>query len=482
MTEADTRRGQTQRQAPNERGGLAGISIPLPHLPDLNDLTAFQNLQSQQEKEAQKLKLSKIDFFRDAIRVRGSVLPRITPSVFGVTLWATGIFTADHFFGRRWNTSSAIVGPLSVVVGLLLVFRNSASYSRWDEARKVWATSTADAHTLARFIWVNVNPHADVKAEPPRKPSDEEVQRRVVKKKAAVRLLLLFFCSLAHELRDEEGINWPDYDQTVLPEHIREIWTVGSGALAPQPNGANASRLGGSSASGYVSYDSSTLRSLPPEAINTLRGQGPKPSRGSQQDIEADGRPSAAVESTPLLGPTAQDQADTDRLKASIWRASQHLSQSPPAMGLALFSLHELARYLAAAGRAGMLDDVGAAGLNAANQLLGNLTTAHSSLRRIREASIPVAYGIHLKQCTLFYLLALPLTLVTELGWKMVPFVTLVAVTLLGVVGISTELEVPYGDDASDHNLALFCAQFKHEVEHMLATIPDGSESDELCC
>lgn len=82
---------------------------------------------------------------------------------------------------------------------------------------------------------------------------------------------------------------------------------------------------------------------------------------------------------------------------------------------------------------------------------------------------------------TLFYLLALPLTLVTELGWKMIPFVTLVAVTLLGVVGISTELEIPYGDDASDHNLALFCAQFKHEVEHMMATLSDDVPVDDLC-
>lgn len=326
------------------------------------------------------------DFFRDAIRVRGSCLPRITSSVLGITLWATLIYTADHFFGRRWNTSSAIVGPLSVVVGLLLVFRNSASYNRWDEARKLWATSTADAHSLARFTWVNTH----VRSGKTNPITDDDVARRLEKKKRAVRLLVLFFYAMAHELRDEEGVDWPDYDEDVLPAHMRKLWQ----------NGA----IHGKRLDTGKDYEFSTLRSLPPESMGTFKGK----SNVNVEDVEA-GRSGEAsqwakpdgreTESAPLLRKRDKTAVRLSASEVATLRASQDLSQTPPAMGLALYALHELARYLAAARRAGFFDDIGPAGFNGANQLVSSLTTAHASLRRIREASIPVAYGIHLKQC-----------------------------------------------------------------------------------
>lgn len=40
--------------------------------------------------------------------------------------------------------------------------------------------------------------------------------------------------------------------------------------------------------------------------------------------------------------------------------------------------------------------------------------------------------GIHLKQCITLYLFALPLTMVHELGWTMIPLVTVVAFTFMG--------------------------------------------------
>lgn len=48
-------------------------------------------------------------------------------------------------------------GSLSVVVGLVLVFRNGTSYDRWYEGRKLWADASATVESLARLIWVNVD-------------------------------------------------------------------------------------------------------------------------------------------------------------------------------------------------------------------------------------------------------------------------------------------------------------------------------------
>lgn len=53
--------------------------------------------------------------------------------------------------------------------------------------------------------------------------------------------------------------------------------------------------------------------------------------------------------------------------------------------------------------------------------------------------------GIHLKQCVTLYLFALPFTLVQDLHWKMIPIVTVVAFTLMGIEGIANEIEMPFG-------------------------------------
>lgn len=42
------------------------------------------------------------------------------------------------------------------------------------------------------------------------------------------------------------------------------------------------------------------------------------------------------------------------------------------------------------------------------------------------------------------YLFALPLTLI-HLGWAMIPIVTVVAFTFMGIEGIADEIEMPFG-------------------------------------
>lgn len=55
------------------------------------------------------------------------------------------------------------------------------------------------------------------------------------------------------------------------------------------------------------------------------------------------------------------------------------------------------------------------------------------------------ADGIHLKQCVTLYLFSLPFTLVRDLAWSMIPVVTVVAFTLMGIEGIANEIEMPFG-------------------------------------
>ena len=78
-----------------------------------------------------------------------------------------------------------------------------------------------------------------------------------------------------------------------------------------------------------------------------------------------------------------------------------------------------------------------------------------TSMERIANTPIPRSYSIHLKQCVSLYLFALPFTLVKDLGWTMVPLVTVVAFTLMGIEGIADEIEMPFGTDACDLPLGM---------------------------
>ena len=71
-------------------------------------------------------------------------------------------------------------------------------------------------------------------------------------------------------------------------------------------------------------------------------------------------------------------------------------------------------------------------------------------MERVANTPIPRSYSIHLKQCVTLYLFSLPFTLVRELGWGMIPIVTVVAFTLMGIEGIAEEIEMPFGLDSLD--------------------------------
>ncbi|KAG8882550.1 hypothetical protein FRB98_003591 [Tulasnella sp. 332] len=62
--------------------------------------------------------------------------------------------------------------------------------------------------------------------------------------------------------------------------------------------------------------------------------------------------------------------------------------------------------------------------------------------------------------------------------WRMVPLVTLVAFTLMGIEGIADAIESPFGKHAADLPLDRFCEALRSEVEYMIERMPQGPEGD----
>jgi len=103
--------------------------------------------------------------------MRGSIVPRIAPQIIGFALYGAACAAAVHYGGVALPPIG--VGPftvLGVALSLYLGFRNSASYDRWWEARKLWGQLIFETRNLARVV-VGLSP--DGVARPPRAFLDE---------------------------------------------------------------------------------------------------------------------------------------------------------------------------------------------------------------------------------------------------------------------------------------------------------------------
>jgi putative membrane protein len=90
-----------------------------------------------------------LNFWREAVELRGSVTPRIALNVLIFGLISLVVCVTD---GYEHVNIRVPVGPhevAGVVLGLLLVMRTNAGYDRWWEARKAWGGIVNQSRNLA---------------------------------------------------------------------------------------------------------------------------------------------------------------------------------------------------------------------------------------------------------------------------------------------------------------------------------------------
>ncbi|TFK26382.1 hypothetical protein FA15DRAFT_667469 [Coprinopsis marcescibilis] len=400
--------------------------------------------------------LRKYSWLPDVFRIKGSIIARIIGPVLTVTLFAVLVAYSSHR-GYTVVWTNSIVPLLSVVVGLILVFRNGTSYERYWEGRKAFAAVTTLTRNLSRQVWVCVNlPPADQPAfgKTPTTPLTLSQLRR--KKVDCLHLVLSFAFATKHYLRGEDGIDYPDY-AGILPKSFLRREDIAYGARGTASPSQLFSYLRDSSAdlTTYKSRDNSVPRSgtqtpdtlsLRPDATKRVRA------KRSKTRISADA-------GTPLL---------------AEHRAVDFASYEDASMPLPLIIAHELTRIIYGFRRDGLLETIGPAGMNGMTGMIQGLVDQLGAMERVANTPIPPSYGIHLKQCVTLYLFALPLTLVNEMGWAIVPIVTVVAFTFMGIEGIAEEIEMPFGTDERDLPLERYCNDLKEEVFYIIDRLPEG--------
>ena len=92
-----------------------------------------------------------------------------------------------------------------------------------------------------------------------------------------------------------------------------------------------------------------------------------------------------------------------------------------------------------------------------------------SGMEKIRSTPLPIAYVSHLRTFLFTYLAFLPYVWVTDWGWATIPMVAFTAFALFGIEGASSEVEIPFDRQRSNH-LALdaYCMVILDSVQGLV--------------
>jgi len=139
--------------------------------------------------------------YPDALRLHGSVIPHIAIHVIVVFLFSLSVCILHIECGINLSVSNAVVPSLSVVLGLVLVFRTNTAYDRFWDGRKLFSQIGTTVGNLTRTIWLSI----PMEAKPVLPPYKDPVE-----KEDAINWLLGYMVSLKHKLRGEHTTNYED--------------------------------------------------------------------------------------------------------------------------------------------------------------------------------------------------------------------------------------------------------------------------------
>ncbi|KAJ3207276.1 hypothetical protein HK099_000307 [Clydaea vesicula] len=177
--------------------------------------------------------------YKSLLNISSSVIPQVILPSLCLTVWAAlvtvfvtvpGINFLNKFEPYERDakkvvllpTSPILISILSIVIGLLLVFRTNTAYDRFWSGRGTWGDIKTYARNLGRLIWIN---------------SSGDSKRELTEKKAAINLIYAFATSLKHMLRSEDFLDYEDLAPYLahLPEYHPEKLQNASISDSPVP-------------------------------------------------------------------------------------------------------------------------------------------------------------------------------------------------------------------------------------------------------
>ncbi|KAF7291210.1 hypothetical protein MIND_01264400 [Mycena indigotica] len=409
-------------------------------------------------------------------KFNATVVNDVWPEVLLFSGVATMVACVTKLTSHHLGISNVLLSVLGTVLGLVISFRTSSAYERYQEGRKMWTNIAIASRNIGQIIWVHV----------PHERKDMSTVESVVEKKSMMNLVQAFSVAVKHFLREEPGVYYQDLYPLIcfLPRYATQVapttadmlplWQASEDERFPLHT---ASAPGSSTQSLPTSFPSEKPKSKrrhhtfdPEEALASVQAHRPLlPARNPPETHFLDYFPILKV--FPWLFSSC-----SRRVRATLMRKQNPKKKKGPLAesNVPLEITIYLSGYLAHLLRNGWLMPALATGLM---NNISALQDTMSNLERIGSTPLPFAYQAHLRMSLWLYLFFLPFQVISTFGWLTIPGTAFASFLLLGFLEIGQEIENPFQYDLNDLDLDAFCRAIQRELHEIAAhTAPAPAE------
>ncbi|KAF8881233.1 Bestrophin, RFP-TM, chloride channel-domain-containing protein [Infundibulicybe gibba] len=406
-------------------------------------------------------------------KFKATVINDIWPEVTFFTLVATMVCLVSEMTDHELVIPNQLLTVLGTVLGLVISFRTSSAYDKYQEGRRMWTNITTASRNLAQMFWIHVPFEREDKGDQKKITALEAV----IEKKTMVNLVQAFSAAVKHYLRGEPGVYYQDLyplDDDLhdpKPGNVRAAATDDEHARVPliAPEQTLVGR-GESDESWFQSLSGNRPKPRfdPEKVLPTVNSHRPlEPARNPPESTVYDYLPIFRLFRWlyRLILRRAKPASEIKREKEKRRKKLNVESNVPLEICLALSS------YSAFLLRSNLLQSALATGVT--NNIMIFQDTL-SNLDRIRNTPLPFAYQAHLRMSLWIYLFFLPFQIWTNFKYYTIPGTAFVSFLLLGFLEIGQEIENPFNYDLNDLDLDGFCLSIQRELQQITAhTSPD---------
>ncbi|KAF5363089.1 hypothetical protein D9758_012627 [Tetrapyrgos nigripes] len=435
-----------------------------------------------------------------------TVINDIWPDIMFFTLVATAVHLVTTKTSLDLEVNNALLGVLGTVLGLVLSFRTSSAYEKYQDGRKMWSNVAIQCRNAAVLIWLHV---------PNERPAQNggqamSILEGIIEKKSMINLVQAFAVSVKHYCRGESGAYYQDLyplisflprysshggktEADMLPlwhasedrehpyDHTQSACVSPSASASGSPAGSLYSEAEAGITSGSARLTQSRQSSWftrtrnhdyidPEKVLPTVHVHRPlKPARNPPSATIYDYMPFLRI--FRVLGRVFSKKGDNGVATRSMMnRKKPELGDSNVPLEIIMFLSGYADRLL----RTGTMQAVSASALISS---INALSDTLSNLERIGNTPLPFAYQAHLRMSLWIYLFFLPFQIESVMGYLTIPGTAFAAFLFLGFLEIGQEIENPFNYDLNDLDLDMFCLGIMREMNEITAhAVPESSK------
>ncbi|GJJ10085.1 hypothetical protein Clacol_004311 [Clathrus columnatus] len=402
-------------------------------------------------------------------KINATVVNDIWPETLFFTLIAAMVASVTERTQHKLGISNSLITVLGTVLGLVISFRTSSAYERYQDGRKLWTNIAIASRNLAQLLWIHVSPDRIKKTED---VDQEHIKRErlkaVIEKRTMINLIQAFAVSVKHFLRGEPGIYYQDLYPLIafLPRHYVDSADPTHHDTLPMwadhEKLVETARSTPSTLSHHHSHKKSKPRSDyfdPEKALPHVVSEIPlQPARNPPHATIYDHVPLLIVFKPFILIPKwlykrylrRNEHIDIEADTGSRTLTGKKKAPSPITSNIPLeitLYLHSYVQFLLS--KPGLIQPAIATGLI-------------TNLGLLQDTA-------HLRMSLWLYLAFLPFQVVSTMGWWTIPGTCFASFLLLGFLEIGQEIENPFNYDENDLDLDKFCLAIQRELHEVTA-------------